>query len=108
MNYHGNIINLAQTDHPKHVFCIHPLGDDVSCYDAIAAGCKNEFAVFGISSNRFNTETGLSIGDFAQAYSQQIAETKPTTPISLIGWSMGGLIEFEMIKHIDLSNFIGR
>lgn len=101
MTYHGNIINLANTDHPKHVYCIHPLGGDVSCYDAIAAGCKNNYAVFGISSNSFDTNTGITIDEFARAYSQQIAETKPTAPISLIGWSMGGLIAFDMVRHLE-------
>lgn len=101
MDYQGSVINLSDTDKNKKIYCIHPLGGEISCYNAIARILKTDFTVFGIRANRFDTDTGLTISDFASVYSSQINKMRPSSPISLIGWSMGGIIAFDMLRHLE-------
>ena len=89
------------------LFLVHPVGGNVLCYRDLAAGLDAGQPVIGVRSAGLRaSETPLaSIEDMAAAYLTVILAEYPGGVVRLGGWSMGGVIAFEMtaqLRHRDL------
>jgi amino acid adenylation domain-containing protein len=79
-------------------FCVHPAGGDVLCYAALARHLGSGQPVYGLQSR------GLSgdgqplerVPEMAALYVEEIRRMQPAGPYRLGGWSLGGVIAFEM------------
>lgn len=101
MKYQGDFINLANTDKTKCLYCIHPLGGEVSCYRPIANALKDTHTVYGIKRTQFDVSENLLLHDVATSYSEQIKQMQPSSAVSLIGWSIGGIIALDMTHTLE-------
>jgi thioesterase domain-containing protein len=78
----------------KAIFCIHPVGGEVSCYRRLAQSFGREISVYSIQSpEAAGLLTGFdTIEQMASTYCEVIKTTQAAGPYRLLGWSSGGII----------------
>ena len=78
-------------------FCVHPVGGNVLCYAALARqlGPDQPFYAFQSADSEPHT-----IETLAEYYLQELRTVQPQGPYRLGGWSMGGVIAFEMARQL--------
>ncbi len=81
------------------LFVVHPIGGDVLCYRDLAAALSPELTVIGIRSQQPNGRQP-SVRDLAEAYVQEVLRVQPDGPYRLAGWSMGGVVAYEMARQL--------
>ncbi|OYE01727.1 non-ribosomal peptide synthetase [Nostoc sp. 'Peltigera membranacea cyanobiont' 232] len=96
------LIPIQPTGSKPPLFCIHPIGGNVLCYADLARNLGFEQPVYGLQALGLNEqeEPLTSIEDMAAAYIEAIQAIQPTGPYYLGGWSMGGIIAFEMAQQL--------
>jgi thioesterase domain-containing protein len=81
-------------------FCVHPIGGNVLCYLELAQALGRDQPFYGVQSPRTGGAPPPRIEDFASRYVDAIREVQPEGPYALGGWSMGGLVAFEMARQL--------
>ncbi len=83
-------------------FLVHPPGGIVVCYQALAQRLDDERPLYGIRSRGLYGETELpaSLEEMAAEYVTAIRAVQPQGPYHLGGWSMGGIIAYEMAQQL--------
>jgi amino acid adenylation domain-containing protein len=89
-------------------FCVHPVGGSVFCYADLARALGRERPFYGLQApapDAFPEDTlpasGATIEQIAALYIREIQGVRPGGPYLLGGWSMGGLIAFEMARQLN-------
>jgi thioesterase domain-containing protein/acyl carrier protein len=85
------------------LFCIHPVGGQVSFYRSLAESLRGRCPVYGIQSPE---AAGLSLqfgslDDMASAYCTAILDAQTEGPYRLAGWSTGGLIAMAVAAELE-------
>ncbi len=87
--------------HPP-CFMVHPPGGIVVCYQALAhrLGCERPF--YGLRARGLHGEAELParLEDMAAEYVAAIRAVQSSGPYHLGGWSMGGIVAFEMAQQL--------
>jgi len=81
------------------LFCIHPLGGDVSCYHEFARHVQDRpvYALRGRGSEgRFQPHDSLN--EMLSDYLTAIKSVQPTGPYHLTSWSAGGIFSYELAR----------
>ncbi len=83
-------------------FLVHPPGGIVVCYQALAHHLGDERPLYGIRSRGLHGETELpaSLEGMAAEYIAAIRSVQPQGPYHMGGWSMGGVIAYEMAQQL--------
>jgi amino acid adenylation domain-containing protein len=83
-------------------FCVHAVGGQVISYAELSQEMGLEQPFFGLQSPPANyfPESGVSIEQLATLYNQEIRSVQPRGPYLLSGWSMGGLVAWEMAQQL--------
>ena len=83
-------------------FCVHPAGGDILAYAALARHLGLDQPFYGLQARGLSSsEPPLeSIPAMAAAYLAEIRGVQPSGPYRLGGWSLGGLIAFEMARQL--------
>jgi amino acid adenylation domain-containing protein len=83
-------------------FCVHPVGGNVMCYRGLAERMQPSRPFFGLQAR--GLVRGLSphetIEEAAREYVSAIREVQPRGPYYLGGWSLGGVVAFEMAQQL--------
>lgn len=84
------------------VFMVHGGGLNVLIYQSISKLLDEEQPVYGLQALGLNREMEIStsVEGIAKAYISEIIELDANGPYRLVGYSMGGLIAFEMAKQL--------
>ncbi|MEL6262772.1 MAG: amino acid adenylation domain-containing protein [Cyanobacteria bacterium J06626_6] len=91
------------------LFFIHPIGGSVMCYQELAHRLGHDQPVYALQSRRLSTEQESPVTDLpphtqlqamAQGYIEEIRRVQPAGPYALGGWSMGGVVAFEMAQQL--------
>jgi amino acid adenylation domain-containing protein len=85
------------------LFLVHPAGGDVLCFAGLARHLGPDQPVYGLQS-RGLTGDEPPLGrfeDMAALYLGEIKRVQPAGPYSLGGWSLGGLIAWEMARQLE-------
>ncbi len=77
-------------------YCAHPVGGHVLCYTDLARHLGHEHRFFGLQSS----PTAGDVGTMARCYLAAIREQHPRGPYDLGGWSMGGILAYEMARRL--------
>ncbi|NES82289.1 MAG: amino acid adenylation domain-containing protein [Moorea sp. SIO2B7] len=95
------IINSAG-DRPPF-FCVHPGGGNVLCYGKLASYLGSEQPFYGLQSVGLNGEQEPleKIEEMATLYIEALQTIQPQGSYYLGGWSMGGLIAFEIAQQLQ-------
>ncbi|MET0401564.1 MAG: amino acid adenylation domain-containing protein, partial [Cystobacter sp.] len=83
-------------------FCVHPWEGSVFCYRELAQALEGAVSFLGVQARGVDrvSEPLRRIEDMAALYVAALREAQPEGPYRLGGWSMGGLIAFEMARQL--------
>jgi amino acid adenylation domain-containing protein len=98
----NSLVCIKAGDPGRPFFCVHPVSGNVACYVDLAyrLGPQQSFYAFqarGISQNQTPLTT---ITEMALHYLKELRAVQPEGPYLLGGWSMGGVVAFEMAQHL--------
>jgi amino acid adenylation domain-containing protein len=84
------------------LFCVHPAGGDVLCFAALARHLGTDQPFYGFQSRGLagGGEPLARIEDMASYYVGEMRRVQPRGPYRLGGWSLGGVIAFEMARQL--------
>ncbi|MER5374834.1 amino acid adenylation domain-containing protein [Streptomyces sp. NPDC002553] len=95
------------------LFLVHPVGGNVLCYRALAAALRPGRPVYGLTSPGLTAPhpaapgAGTAVLDapatvpaLAAAHVGALREVRPHGPYHLAGWSLGGLLAYEMAHQL--------
>ncbi|HEX6289605.1 MAG TPA: amino acid adenylation domain-containing protein [Herpetosiphonaceae bacterium] len=97
------LVPLQPRGSRRPFFCIHPGGGTVFCYADLARALGPDQPCYGLQAQ--GLEAGQtphrSIPDLAAAYITAIRLVQPHGPYLLGGWSLGGVIAFEIASQFQ-------
>ena len=98
----SSLIALRSTGSRPPFYCVHPGGGSVLCYLDLARSLGSDQPFYGLQSPGLEGEGEAyrCIEDMAARYIQEICSLQPEGPYFLGGWSLGGVIAFEMAHQL--------
>jgi len=84
----------------KPLFLVHPVGGYAHCYSELANNLNYHGPVFGLQVDGVVPET---IEAMAKKYIEAIKSVQFEGPYLLGGWSMGGVVAYEMAQQLNLA-----
>lgn len=83
------------------LFCMHPIGGDLRCYDALAHATQDR-PVYGLRARglQAGSHAPPSVHAMASDYKRTILEMNPDGPHCFVGWSTGGIFAYEVAKQM--------
>ncbi|MFJ9737046.1 amino acid adenylation domain-containing protein [Streptomyces sp. NPDC101166] len=98
------------------LFLVHPVGGNVLCYRALAASLRPGRPVYGLTAPGLTAphppapgsvgsgpavpEDPATVPALAAAHVAALREVRPHGPYHLAGWSLGGLLAYEMAHQL--------
>ena len=84
------------------LFCVHPAGGIVFPYYTLAPYLGKEQPLYGLQDPNLYRQRGTfpRIEDMAAHYVQALQAVQPEGPYYLLGWSVGGLVAYEMAQQL--------
>ena len=84
------------------LFCVHPVGGTVFCYAELARSLAPSVPLVGLQAplGPDDPERPESVEEIAGRYLPVVREASGGRPYRLAGWSMGGLVAFEMARAL--------
>ncbi|MET0396637.1 MAG: non-ribosomal peptide synthase/polyketide synthase [Longimicrobiaceae bacterium] len=85
------------------LFLVHPVGGTVMAYAALASRLHPEQPVLALRSRGTEPgeEPGGTVEEVARGYLALVRAEQPAGPYRLGGWSMGGVVAFEMARQLE-------
>jgi thioesterase domain-containing protein len=81
------------------LFCVHPAGGEVLAFRDLAAALGAERPVYGLQATA--VENGeCDVVRLASRHLERIKAIQPRGPYSVLGWSMGGAVAFEICAQL--------
>jgi amino acid adenylation domain-containing protein len=98
----SSLIALRSTGSRPPFYCVHPGGGSVLGYLDLARALGSDQPFYGLQSPGLEGEGEVytCIEDMAARYIQEIRSLQPEGPYCLGGWSLGGVIAFEMARQL--------
>lgn len=83
------------------LFCIHPVGGDLRCYDNFARAMQHRL-VYGLRAHglQAGTTPHTTLDQMIDDYIAAIRAQQPDGPYCLMGWSTGGIFAYEIVKRL--------
>ncbi|MFC0516389.1 amino acid adenylation domain-containing protein, partial [Mucilaginibacter angelicae] len=97
----GNLILLNKADSSKkNVYCIPPVFGNSVLYKALAKKLESYAVCYGLQFDGLESNETFyeSIEQIAKAFSEQIADKQSDEKFIILGYSMGGLIAYEIAR----------
>lgn len=92
------LVGIQTTGTKPPLFCVHPVGGEVVCYADLARQLGAEQPFYGLQiPGHLSAQT---IEEMASAYIAEMQTVQPDGPYLLGGWSLGGVIAFEMAHQL--------
>jgi thioesterase domain-containing protein len=99
----SSLIPLKSSGPGHPLFLVHPIGGGVFCYNDLARRLDGSRAVFGLQSRGLDDDAApeTDLVRMASRYVDAIVAQFPEGPYYLGGWSMGGVVAFEMATQLS-------
>ncbi|MEM7586019.1 MAG: amino acid adenylation domain-containing protein, partial [Acidobacteriota bacterium] len=81
-------------------FCVHAVGGNVFSYVALAQQLPDR-PFYGLQAAGLDGEADLDVEAMARRYVSAMRAVQPVGPYLLGGWSMGGVVAFEMARQLQ-------
>jgi amino acid adenylation domain-containing protein len=96
------LIAIQSQGNKTPFFAVHPIGGNVLCYADLARNLGTKQPFYGLQSLGLNEleKTVASIEEMAMIYVEAIQTVQASGPYYLGGWSMGGVIAFEIAQQL--------
>jgi amino acid adenylation domain-containing protein len=97
------LIELTSAAAGPPMFLIHAVGGTVSAYAQLGEHLGGTFRVYGLEAPGLSDPAALaaSLACLADDYTRRIRAAQPAGPYRLAGWSMGGVIAFEVAQRLE-------
>jgi amino acid adenylation domain-containing protein len=84
------------------VYLVHPASGGVFCYGELAKRLENSISLYAFQSTALESDEQPleSIPEMARRYIAALRDHQPRGPYILGGWSMGGLVAWEMARRL--------
>ncbi|MGH7140626.1 MAG: condensation domain-containing protein, partial [Pirellulales bacterium] len=84
------------------LFCAHPAGGTVFCYRELAERLPDNQPLYGLQARGIDGREPprARLEEMAADYVAEVRKAQPVGPYRLLGWSLGGLIVFEMARQL--------
>ena len=94
------LVEIQPTGCKRPLFFVHPISGSILCYTDLARALGPDQPLYGLQARGLDGEQEpyTSIEEMAQSYLEALQRVQPAGPYLLGGWSMGGLIAFEMAQ----------
>ena len=97
---HSPLVPIRKSGSKPALFLIHPVGGSVWCYRTLAEHLGSDQTVYGLQAKGlYDKKLDETIPTMANRYREAIETVQPEGPYHLGGWSMGGVIAFEMARR---------
>ncbi|QPB84363.1 amino acid adenylation domain-containing protein [Pseudoalteromonas rubra] len=84
------------------LFCIHPVSGEVTAYVELARRLGQDRPIYGLQlPSNLNGGESRTIELLAAHYAYAIKSLNQHQPVNLMGWSMGGVIAFEVAQQLE-------
>jgi len=97
------LIPIQPHGHRPPIFFVHPVGGRVFCYVVLSRHLDPGQPFYGLQSPL--TEDGepmfTEIESMAAYYVEKLRDVQPAGPYFVGGWSMGGVVAFEMARQLQ-------
>ena len=93
------IVPLQPSGSAAPFFCIHPAGGETLCYMELSRHLGEDQPFMAIQAAEGGG--GASIEELASRYLADVRRVQPEGPYHLGGWSMGGVVAFEMARQLQ-------
>jgi thioesterase domain-containing protein/acyl carrier protein len=99
----GPLIELAGEADGPPLFLIHAVGGTVFGYAQLARELAGTYRVYGLEAPGLTEPgaTAVSLDGLVTDYTSRIRAAQPDGPYQLGGWSMGGIIAFEVARRLE-------
>ena len=100
------LVSLNATGSSVPFFCVHPAGGNILSYVDLARELGKDHPFYALQARGLdgNTIAQTTINEMATDYIHAVRHVQPEGPYCLGGWSLGGLIAFEMAHQLQLAN----
>ncbi|WP_292534242.1 alpha/beta fold hydrolase, partial [Methylocystis sp.] len=97
------VIGLRPQGNASPLFCIHPAAGLSWCYLRLLRHMPPEHPVYGVQARSITQVDSQpkSIEEMAQDYLRAIRRIQPVGPYHLLGWSLGGLVAYDMAAALQ-------
>ncbi|HEV7669747.1 MAG TPA: non-ribosomal peptide synthase/polyketide synthase [Thermoanaerobaculia bacterium] len=96
------LVEIQRGEGGRALFCVHPAGGNVLCYIDLARclGNRQPFYAFQRPNREVADPPLDSLETIAAHYLEELRNVQPQGPYLLAGWSMGGVLAFEMAQQL--------
>jgi thioesterase domain-containing protein len=96
------LVRIQARENGTPIFCIHPAGGTVMCYRDFAKHLGSDYSIYGLQGiGAHGKHFGhKSIEAMAAHYIKEIRTVQPEGPYNLVGWSLGGVVAYEMAQQL--------
>ncbi|QSQ26379.1 non-ribosomal peptide synthase/polyketide synthase [Pyxidicoccus parkwayensis] len=97
------LVPFNATGAERPFFCVHPVGGNVLAYAHLARLLGPQQPFYGLQSWGLDGKHPplRSVEEMAASYIQAMRSVQPSGPYLLGGWSMGGVIAYEMARQLE-------
>ncbi len=90
----------------NNIFLIHGVGGGVEAFVDFANNLSPIFNCWGLKTDKMigNSPVNLTMEDLGKKYITSIKKVQPDGPYTLAGWSLGGIIVFEIARQLEELN----
>jgi len=93
-----HLIEIQRGGAEKPFFCVHPIGGSVFCYVDLARQLGRSLPFYGLQA--LENDGAETIEEMASQYLISLQAVQSDGPYRLGGWSMGGLIAYEIARQL--------
>lgn len=99
---HSLLAPLKPKGNRPPLFMVHPPGGIVVCYRELARHLPDDQPLWAIRSRGLHGHEAMptTLPEMAEDYLQAIRSIQPKGPYILGGWSLGGLVAYEMARQL--------
>ncbi len=99
----GPLVALNDGPDATPLFVVHAVGGTVHAYAPLARELAGSFRVYGVEAPGLAEATTPvdSLEAMADAYAEAITAACPDGPYRLAGWSMGGVLAYEIARRFE-------
>jgi thioesterase domain-containing protein/acyl carrier protein len=90
----------------EYLFFVHDGSGEVEAYIEFCNSLNSDYNCWGIKAHGFENYApqNITIEGLAQKYIQVLQQVQISHPYHIAGWSLGGIIAFEMVRQLERKN----
>ncbi|OHX36724.1 hypothetical protein BJL95_04270 [Methylomonas sp. LWB] len=99
------LVPLKRQGENPALFCFHPVGGHVICYNDLAKSLPEDLPVYGLRAPGMESEQALitQLPELASYYLPFIKSVQSEGHYRLLGYSFGGLLAYEVARQLEKS-----